>query len=138
MRIGICIAMTWEMLANSHNASIFQATRVGYHFTRNLLRITTKRANINNGITGIIIDIGNRRKINMHTYLTKLPCYFPPILINQCIILYTSQYSVTRKFGHSFQSHAQSPLSIKSYQQRNIGPLLRQISKLYLLIQFTF
>ena len=73
------------------------------------------------------IDIRHRSKIHLYTKFPALPCHFPAILIEQGIVLYTSQYHILRKDGCTPQTHGKPPLTVERNQQRNIRHALRFI-----------
>ena len=73
------------------------------------------------------VDIRHRSKIHLYAEFPALPCHFPAILIEQGIVLYTSQYHILRKDGCTPQTHGKSPLTVERNQQRNIRHALRFI-----------
>ncbi|CCZ69541.1 unknown [Bacteroides sp. CAG:702] len=134
MRIDIRITMSGKMLADSQHTSIFQTACISNNFPCHFFGVTPERTGIDDWISRIIIHIRHRSEINLHPYFTQLTCHLSPITINQRIILNTSQYPVFGKFGRIFQTHSQSPFTIKSNQQRDPAPLLCQVSQLHLLV----
>ena len=137
MGIHIRISMSRKMLTNRKNTSTFQTTGISNHLIRHTHRVLTKRTIIDNRILRIDIHIRHRGKIDLYTKLTALTSHFTAILINQLIILYTSQYHIARKKRSTAKAHRQSPFPVKSNHQRKTCHTLRLIGEDSLCLHFS-
>jgi hypothetical protein len=127
MRIHVRIPMPRKMFGYREYSAVFQPPGIGDNLIGNVHRIFTERAGVDNRILRIDVDIRHRSKIHLYTKFPALPCHFPTILIEQGIVLYTSQYHILRKDGCTPQTHGKSPLTVERNQQRNIRHALRFI-----------
>ena len=113
MRIHVRIPMPRKMFGYREYSAVFQTSGIGDNRIGNVHRIFTERAGVDNRILRIDVNIRHRSKIHLYTKFPALPCHFPAILIEQGIVLYTSQYHILRKDGCTPQTHGKSPLTIE-------------------------
>ena len=81
MRIHVRVAMSGEMLADGEHTPRLQAARVGHHLGGHLPRIFAKGAGVDDGISGIDVDICHGGKVDLHTYLAALAGHLAPVFV---------------------------------------------------------
>ena len=112
------------MFAYRENSTILQASRIGNNLLRNRLWISAKRADIDNGILGIDIDIGYWGEIDLYAQFAALTSHLPAISIEEAVITDATQNHIFRECRQLLHAHGQSPLAIKGHQQRYLTQLL--------------
>ncbi len=118
MRIHIRIPVPRKMFGTSHHITILKTLCIHVTFYGNIQAIFPERAGINYGIIGVVIHIRHRSKIDMYPKPAKFSGNLPPHLINQSIILNSSQHQLLRVTDGVFlKTHAQSPLRIHRNHQ---------------------
>ena len=89
-RVGVGVharvAVTRKMLGRSQQAAVFHSFHVGVGFFKNAVFVFPKRPKINNGVVGVVIDIGHGGKINVHSHPFGLSREGLPHFINQLVI----------------------------------------------------
>ena len=138
MRVHIRISVSGEVFAHGQHTATFQSTTISDHLFSHLLRVFPERTYMDYRVQRIGIDIRIRCKIHMNTQLTKFPCHFTPVFINQMVVFNTAKCSILREIRRTFQAHRESPLTIKSNHNGNFRILLGNIRQYSLLFRCTF
>ena len=112
MRIGIGIAVSWEVFGAGHHVAILKAKHIPRCFGGNIGTVVAKRTIINDRIGRVIIDIGYGRKTDMNTQTAALARHFEAILVDQLFVANGTQGHLTRISNGITKAHTQSVLGI--------------------------
>ena len=129
MAVGLGVAMTGEMLGDSHHSRALQPFHILYAQLGYTLGVGTKRARPYNRVVGIAVDINHWGKIDMDSHVLALQAYLPSHIVQQGVHLMWQQakFGVLWEGVTIFQPHSQSPFGIDAYQQRHLANILEPL-----------
>ena len=99
MGIDIGIAMTWEVLGHCHHSSVLQAFAIGYDLLRHTVWVFTKGTDIDDGVIGVDIYIGNGGKVDGDAHEATFASHLLAIFVEQAVVRDIAQYAVLRECG---------------------------------------
>ena len=89
-RVGVGVharvAVARKVLGRGQQAAVVHSFHVGVGFFKNAVLVFTKRPKINNGVVGVVIDIGHGGKINVHSHPFGLPREGLPHFVDQLVV----------------------------------------------------
>ena len=130
VRIGLGVAMTGEMLADSQNASVLQTTCVTRCREADKLWVVAECACADDGILGVGVDIEHGSKVHLDAQLAALATHFVAIHVAQRVAhvgIDLAERPVPRVLDGIAQSHGQSPFDVHADHHGGKPLLLRHL-----------
>ena len=120
--------MAREMLSHSHHTAILQSSGKRDGMPGHQFRTLAKRAVANHRVQRVIVHVEYRGEIHLNAHAAALACHLTTVIVEQHIVVQSTQYEVALEIRHFLQPHAQSPLAIDGNHQRHRRQRLRQVS----------
>src|SRR5687767_2539349 len=124
VRIRIRVAMSRKMFGACENTIVLQCFHVKQRFCSYRCSIITKGAAADNGVQRIVVDVGNRSKINMHAKPLALVRNFRTHTIDVSVESGSGHRHLSWKTYRTVNTHGKSPFGIHANEQRNPGQAL--------------
>ena len=115
------VAMTREVLAHCHHASVLQTARKGDGMACHQFGTLAEGTVADDGVQRIIIHVKHWSKVHLDAHAAALACHLTTVFIEQNVIVDGSQDEVAREVGHLLEPHSQSPFSVDGNHQRDGG-----------------
>ena len=120
--------MAREMLSYSHHTAILQSSGKSNGMPGHQFWALTKRAVANHWIQGVVVHVEHRGEVHLNAHAAALARHLTAVVVEQLIIVESTQDEVALEIGNLFQPHAQSPLTVDSNHQRHRRQRLCQVS----------
>ena len=115
MRIGLGVAMTWEMFPDGQYASIFQTACITRCSEADKFGVIAERTCSNDGVLGIGVDVEYRGEVDLNAEFAALATHFETIHITKRVahvFVDLAECAVAGVLDGIAQTHGQTPFSV--------------------------
>ena len=132
VRIDGCVAVARKMFGGGqHEIALVGmcAFNEGLHVRGHILRILAKRADVDDGVVGIVVDVGHRVVDPVNAQCPRFPRRDFTLEARKGRVSRGAKRHGMRKDGGSFHPHRGAPLEISTHQQRHSSHPLHEVQK---------
>src|SRR6266571_5272540 len=127
VRVGVGIAVAREVLQGGQHAVVLQTTHVRPHQARDGTRILAERANVDDGIKRIVVDVGIGREIHVDADGAALPCGDAADRIRIALVTGRAGGHDHRECRRAHDAHRSAPFEVCRDEQRQLGAPLERV-----------
>ena len=121
VRINRCVPMAWEVLEHRQDSGTLKPRGKGNRLVRHPGAVFAKRACADDRVCRVGVDIGDRRKVYVHTDSLALPSDLTTEFLYQIVIRDAAQHGIAREGWHRLNPHPEPPLAVKTYHGRGLA-----------------
>ncbi len=113
MRIDVGIAVPGKMLQRREHAGVLEAARKTRDHRAGLGRIFAERSNVDHRIARVVVDVGDRRKVDVHAERARFRADHLAGVIGELRIAGGAKRHRARELGRAGDAHLHAPFEVR-------------------------
>ena len=118
VRVDVGVAVPGKVLEGGHHAARLQAAHPGRGEARHHRRVLAERARVDDRVAGVVVDVGDRREVDVHAEGPRLDRGDAPRLERQPLVARRPERHRPRERGAAAQAEPDPGLEVGRVQQR--------------------